>query len=342
MERFGQVEARAAQRRSEPREDGREQRRQRCESNRTCVDGDVVESRKVTRGNRRSEPHERPREREPETAAECRQDSTFSQQLTRQARTARPDGRTHRQLALARDAARQKEIRHVRAGDQQDTGDAGRQHEKGRTDARRHFLEQAANVDHRRTADAEQQVRRHRTNGRSRGRRPFGFGLRRCYARTKAPQRVHDGHASATSGHRVRRRFLHVQWRPQKGIARWKRKSRPRHADDGVRLAVNRNAAANHIRIGVESFAPAAIAENAHGIAPAPRFTRLEEPPARGGRAEQGEHGGRHRRSFDSRRPVGEPDGVLVGPVCGELLDGPRRADPGVIREVAQHRFPER
>ena len=117
VQRVVQVHARAAQRGREP---GQERGRERGDDTaRDCprVDAHGVEPREIGRGHRGRKPYERRRETQSERAADAGEHEAFGEQLPRQTTAAGAERRADGQLALARDAAREKQVRDVRAGD---------------------------------------------------------------------------------------------------------------------------------------------------------------------------------------------------------------------------------
>ena len=342
VQRLGQIEAGAAQRRRQAREDRRDEHCRGGEGDRGAVEADGVEARKIARHDGRRDAHDRPREPEPEGAADRRQHRALGQELPREAPAARADGRPHRQLALPRQAARQKQVRDIRAGNQQQADDGAGEYQQGGTHARGHLVDHAADVDDRRTADAEEQVRRHRADRRADRRRALGFGLRQRCARAQPRDSEHDADESALAGHDAGFLAPHGERRPHQRVGGRKGKARPRHPDDRVWLIVDRDPASDDRRIAVEALAPSAMAEDHDCRMAGGAFVGREEAAECGRFPEQRQQRRRQLRADEPRRFAVERDGVLIGSVARELFDRPRRIGPGVIGQVAEHRRPQR
>ena len=92
----------------------------------------------------------------------------------------------------------------------------------------------------------------------------------------------------------------------------------------------------------MEAFSPAAIAQDDDIVGPRAGFLRPEEPAQRRRRAHQREQRRRQRCADQARSPVRQRHRVLRVAVRGHGFDRPRRLVPGVERQVAQQRLPQR
>jgi hypothetical protein len=133
-----------------------------------------------------------PRKEQAECPAAQRQHQALGEELSGQPAPARAERGTDGQLALPGDAPGQEQVGDVGAGDEQDEADGHREHEEGRTDARRRRLGERPHVHLDRFPLAEQQVRRHGARHRAGRRRSLGLGLERRHAGPQAPQGRED------------------------------------------------------------------------------------------------------------------------------------------------------
>jgi hypothetical protein len=173
----------------------------------------------------------------------------------------RAERRAQRELALAADQTRDREVRDVGADEQQHERRGGQQREQRRTRAFRQL------VLHRQRTDLEAGCRRIR------------LGVRGCHAlrdhRQIAPRALdadawpqpadsrHHPHRSVFRHHRRRseraRRYRHVDV----VVFRILRHGR-QHADDGVLLVIHLKHAADDVRIAAERVLPVRVAEDQH------------------------------------------------------------------------------
>ena len=153
------------------------------------VDANLVEAREIRGRERGHGGGQRDADGDAERAAEERDDEAFGEELTHQAAASRAERGAHRQLAAARAAAREEQIREVRARNQQHQRDTRRQHHQRRPHSHRHLFHERLHAHFDRTALAEDQLRRGRST-RAGQRRAFGFGLRDRHAWREAGDRV--------------------------------------------------------------------------------------------------------------------------------------------------------
>ncbi len=105
-----------------------------------AVDAHVVQARHAPGAQRVDARQAQRGEREADGAAGEREQDAFGEQLPQDAGAARAERRADRHLLLARHRARQQQVRHVRAGDEQDEPDRAGQHQQRRAHVADDFL----------------------------------------------------------------------------------------------------------------------------------------------------------------------------------------------------------
>jgi hypothetical protein len=221
-------------------------------------------------------------DRQPENAAHRRQQDALGQQLANDPAAAGADRRTNRDLAPAHGRAHEQQVRDVRAGDQQDEDDRAQQHPQRRSHvADDHLLHRL---------DAEAALAAERVRKRL---AELGGGL--LQLRVGGGER--DAWLQAAGGEKevplhdtVR---IDLKGQPDVGRAGLRldgfRVERAQHADHFVRLAVQRQLAADDGGIGAKAPPPEPVTQ--HGNTPAVRqiLGGSKGPPCRHRRSEQPE-----------------------------------------------------
>ena len=141
-----QLDARGLQRGRETEEHARDERDRDGEEERGVVHADLVEPRQVRRRQRDQPQHAEPREPGPEQRRREAEDGALRQQLPDQAAARRADGGAHDHLAVARRGARELQVRHVGAGDEQHQRDGAEQRVERRARAADELLLQRHDV----------------------------------------------------------------------------------------------------------------------------------------------------------------------------------------------------
>ncbi len=231
----------------------------------------------------------------------------FGEELGRQPRAARPERFAHSQFACHQAGSREQQVRHVDAGDQQQTDDPAAEHPQRRPHLLRDFHVQG----------------------------PDPGAAPGIVVRVSGLQALHDG------GHFALRAFdrdaglepaeqkrgvasaEHVEpverhWKPKRvATVAERRGGRRHHADDLVALAVEPCGAAYHAAVGAKALPPQAVAQYDHAVAARRHFIGGETAPDRGLDAEHPEV---VRRDARSGQPLG-----FVADGEGDVVRLPRR-----------------
>ena len=161
VQRLGQVEAGAAKRRSQPREDGRDERRRGGERDGRSVEADGVEAWKIARHHHRGDADHRPRSASPRARCQAPTARRSRSELARQAAAASRRWRPARSVGCAARGRATEKVGDVRAGNQQQAPTApARINRAGRT--RGHLVGKAADVDDRRPPTPNSRLGGHR------------------------------------------------------------------------------------------------------------------------------------------------------------------------------------
>src|SRR5262249_51844440 len=113
----------------DPRENGERER----EPDDRAVDADGVEAGEAPPMETPEERHAPRSEQDAEAAAYAREDHTFGEELSYQAAAAGAERGPHGELRLTRGRAREQQVRHVRARDQEDERDGAEQDQHRRS-----------------------------------------------------------------------------------------------------------------------------------------------------------------------------------------------------------------
>ena len=119
LERRVQIGSRQDQRRHHPEDERGEKRRADRECEGAAIDGDLIEPRDFERRETDQQEHPDGGAGDADQRARQREHHALGQQLLDQAAAAGADGRPQRHLALAHGGARQKEVGHVDARDEE-------------------------------------------------------------------------------------------------------------------------------------------------------------------------------------------------------------------------------
>ena len=198
-----------------------------------------------------------------------RERHALGEQLAEKPRPGRANRRAHGDLARSHGAAREQQVREVGAGDQQHEGHGAEQDQHRTPDLPdQHFAQ-------RRQADRHPSVQRLLADDVLR--HSIEVGGRGCRRRARLEPAEHVEEIVAVRVHVVagleRHRHEHLQ------VAAEERERRREHADDGVRLGVQRDAGAHDVGIRAETALPQAVREHHHAMR-APLFVRGDETAA--------------------------------------------------------------
>ena len=141
------VSAGELERRWQTRQDAGERCRRRHVQHHIRIDVDPLRLRKVGAGQRRQRSHARVREQEPDSASHSCDDQVLGKQALSDPPPRRAKRRHDRDLAAASKRPRQHQVRHVRAGDQEDQTDRHGQRLKRRPNRRDELLLQGTEHD---------------------------------------------------------------------------------------------------------------------------------------------------------------------------------------------------
>ena len=257
-------------------------------------------------------------ERDAAGAAGDRQHHVLGQPLRDDPRAARAERQANRRLAAACRRAREEQVRHVGAGDEQ--------HQRDRRDER----------DQRAARLADNRVlRRHEPHAPALvGFRIRGFELQAhrvelrlrggaCDRRLQPSDRHHEAAAARHAGHVVFDRCPHL------GVVGGKAEARRHDADDEVRPSLGHDRSTDNRRIAAEQPLPDAIAEHQHFRRLRPVVVRLDGAAEERRRAEQ-----RKERAADARAEdaLGQLQPADVEGPAGEERDAlERRQAPPVL-----------
>ena len=319
-----QLAARRVDRGPDADEHRHRQQRERGAGEDRHAQADVLDARQVGR-QERHEGVDRPRRGdEAERAADGEERRDLGRRLRDQPSARGAERRAHRQLALTRQRAGEQQVRQVRAADQQHRRDGGEQHIQRPPDGghgvgqHRHDLGIGPLVHARILARELRRDRRHvRLRPRDRHAR-FQSRDREIRVRQSVDQ------LPAIEGER------HVDLI----VARRERELGPHHADDGVRLAAERDRAADNRRIGGEAADPEAVGQERDTIAADRLLLRGERAADERRHAEHGEQVRRDARAVQPLgiAPAGEVevgDGAHRGNAVEHLIARPPVVDAG-------------
>ena len=149
LQRPLQVHAPGLKRRHHAEEQAGTDRHDQRDRQHAEIDGDVGDARDVGRRERDEHPNTQHGQSRAKRRRNHGEQKAFGRELTHQPRPGRPKRGAHGHFAAARRAARQEQVGHVRARDEQDEAHGGQQHEQRRTDrpeddSRQRFDEDAA------------------------------------------------------------------------------------------------------------------------------------------------------------------------------------------------------
>jgi hypothetical protein len=263
------------------------------------------------RNSRRRQRHEKPEQQEGQTGADdsAREAETcaFDQPQANQAPAARPQRGTDGELALAHGAPCQKQVRHIRRGQQQQR--------KRRTEE---DPQRAANRSHLIVADRKQ-AQPHVLAEHRRSLLPPTFE-RRNELRARlvdahaglqpgiGANKARHGHAALGRGQRLRENHVHSRQRGPFEIAR-------QDADDPGCLSIEGKILAEGRGSATEAALPESIRNQTHVWRAGPIFHGVEVAPENRGDAEGRQEGGFRLRTRQPNRPrLGEIASVDAGP----------------------------
>src|SRR5262245_45372820 len=125
----------------------RQQRHQRCETERPAVYADMFGARQIGRREFDQRLYSPRRQQYAQRSAEDRQQQAFGQQLPRQPEASRAQCRAHGEFLAPRLATRERQIGHVGAGDEQDEADRAQQQPERSANIAHHFIQQRRDED---------------------------------------------------------------------------------------------------------------------------------------------------------------------------------------------------
>ena len=284
VERGRQVERRSADRGEQACEDRRGNRDECGEDADARVEPHISQSWKVRRRQRRRRAHHRPGERSAHHRATGGEQEALGEQLATEAAASRAERGAQRELALARDTAREKQVGDVRARDEKDEDHARAEHHQHRTDRRRHLLHQSDDVDLYRSTDAIEDVEHLRTRHAARDGGAFCRRLSGRDARLQPSQREREPHASLDRWIEPRRIVVR---RPQLRLVIGKVEVGPGDANDRVRLPFHDECPADDEGRAAQAFAPEAIADDDEEVGAGSVLASTEEAAELRRRAQQ-------------------------------------------------------
>jgi hypothetical protein len=249
-----QIRPRRLQRRCDAEHQAGKQRDRERKTEDHRVHARLLQSRDVFRQDAFEDSRTPVRDRETNAAADQPNHCALSQQLPRDARARRAEDRSDANLVAPTGRACEQQVGDVRAGDEQYEGDRAEQDERGIPHLRHDAFVKAAHP--RRHVAVGLRPDLLEALGDS---RQIRLGLRRRDARPHPPDRAEE----------VRARRLQLPWReverqPELRSSRPQRQLRRHDADDGVRLAVDRDSLPDDPRVGAEAAPPEAVTEHHH------------------------------------------------------------------------------
>ena len=126
VHRVAQAGARRLDRGDEAEDQRDADRDRQREEQHAAVEAHVLHARQAAFGQRVHEADARPRDEQPERAADARQHEALREHLTHELPASGAERRAHRDLAAAAREPREDQVRHVGADDQQQEADRGR------------------------------------------------------------------------------------------------------------------------------------------------------------------------------------------------------------------------
>ncbi len=287
LERVGQIDAQRAQRRREAEEHARQERDDSREDENGEVEPDARDARDVGWIPPRHQSDAGVRQAKAEDRARGGQHEALRQELTQHPHPVGPERRAHGHLALPRLGAREQQVRHVGAGDEQQETDRTEEQPDRASDGTDDFV--GEREDH----GVELHLNRVEPFARHGARDPAQLvgGLPHGRTRLQPAGRV-KAVAAVIGGGRV-----HLQRRPQLrrfGVAKISRQHEARRhdADDLEGVAVDEDRSADDRGIG--------------GVAPVPESVTKDDEPGTVGEVLLGrERAADHRRDAERRERVG-------------------------------------
>ncbi len=315
----GDAAAGRLERGQQPERDARQQRdRDRVGDDQT-VETDLAEQRDV-RGLGRHEGARRPGgEDEADTRAREPQHERLGQQLPEEPGARGAEGGAQRELLLARRGAREEQVGHVGAGDEEHEADGTQEDEQGPSHVADHEIVEA---------DRREGQRRVRLGKGRLQSTPdalqIGEDLRQRHARAGAADHGQVLVAArrcgrGVEGRAVLERRVHVSRRGEVSPPR-------EHTDDRVRIAAHFHHPSDRGQVAAELALPEAVVEHGRVAAPALMLLREEAAPDRHLQAEHREEAVADGGPADFLRLAGAEEGEQAVP--GTLPPARRRACP--------------
>ena len=254
LQRLGEPRHAAVQRRREAEQEAASDRHEHGEGGHPQVDVRIDEARKVDRTGRHQRTDRCLCEHEAGDSAERRQHAAFGDQLTQQPRPPRAERGPHRDLALARFRSRNQQIRHIRAGNQQHETDRRHQHRQRETERSKHLDVEWADL------DSAFLIRlRIRLLEATRNRVQLGLRLGDCDAGLQPGQHLKSAIAALSQ---PLGGVAHDERNPDIGAVAEATETRRHDADDGERLRIEQNRAADDPRVAAELTLPEPVGEH--------------------------------------------------------------------------------
>ena len=299
------------------------------------VEADGLQPREILGRGDRQQTDERPRQKEAEQTARDCEHQTLDDELLRKPAQGRAERGTHRHFAPTRVAAREQQVRDVRAGHEENQRNAGHQQEERGTDVLSHFIDEGTDAHLDGTTRAQDPIDVRGTGDAARCCRPLRL---RLFASDAGPQAGDCALHADPALCRIDRRRRDALRDPERRICVREREARWRDTDDEVRLLVQEYRLTNRCRTRPVELPPQAISEHDDRTCPLDRVVVVEEAP--GGRlhAQQAEQRWRNDRAWHPHGVFatdGESEAVAER---RDALDRFRGRRPGIMGEVAEQR----